>query len=96
VGRGGSCGVSALITAVHRSPNKLWRSNSIFNLWVRLISCCNYCPRFANSVLQSPNTEMVLDYSRVLVIHDIGADPDPTPFFSDFKDPKKILFFLII
>jgi hypothetical protein len=20
-------------TAVHRSPNKLWRSNSIFNLW---------------------------------------------------------------
>ncbi len=21
-------------TAVHRSPNKLWRSNSIFNLWV--------------------------------------------------------------
>jgi hypothetical protein len=22
-------------TAVHRSPNKLWRSNSIFNLWLK-------------------------------------------------------------
>jgi hypothetical protein len=32
-GGGGSCGVSANETAVHRSPNKLWRSNSIFNLW---------------------------------------------------------------
>jgi hypothetical protein len=30
---GGSCGVSALRTALHRSPNKLWRSNSIFYLW---------------------------------------------------------------
>jgi hypothetical protein len=25
-------------TAVHRSPNKLWRSNSIFNLWVTAIN----------------------------------------------------------
>ncbi len=34
-GVGGSCGVSAneYRTAVHRSPNKLWGSNSIFNLW---------------------------------------------------------------
>ncbi len=32
----GSCGVSAYKygTAVHRSPNKLWRSYSIFNLYV--------------------------------------------------------------
>jgi hypothetical protein len=32
---GGSCGVSAneYNSTVHRSPNKLWRSNSIFNLF---------------------------------------------------------------
>jgi hypothetical protein len=35
-GGGGGCGVSGVRpmgTAVHRSPNKLWRSNFIFNLW---------------------------------------------------------------
>jgi hypothetical protein len=30
---GGVTGSQPLNTAVHRSPNKLWRSNSIFNLW---------------------------------------------------------------
>jgi hypothetical protein len=43
-GRGGSSGVSASeYTAVHRSPNKLWRSNSIFNLWVWYIFCSVMC-----------------------------------------------------
>ncbi len=38
-GKGGSCGVSANeYTAVHRSPNKLLRSNSIFNLWGERLS----------------------------------------------------------
>ncbi len=33
--REGGVAVSHLMnTAVHRSPNKLWRSNSIFNLWL--------------------------------------------------------------
>ncbi len=32
-GCGVNCGASAISTAVHRSPKKLWRSNSIFNLW---------------------------------------------------------------
>ena len=32
-GGGESCGASAISTAVHRSLKKLWRSNSIFNLW---------------------------------------------------------------
>jgi hypothetical protein len=32
-GGGGMAGSQPTITAVHRSPNKLWRSNSIFNLW---------------------------------------------------------------
>ena len=41
-GEGGRCGVSAMSTAVHRSPNKLWRSNSIFNLW-----CSRTILRFA-------------------------------------------------
>jgi hypothetical protein len=26
-------------TAVHRRPNKLWRSNSIFNLWLNVLTC---------------------------------------------------------
>ncbi len=33
-GKGGVAGPQPMSTAVHRSPNKLWRSNSIFNLWV--------------------------------------------------------------
>ncbi len=32
-GRVGLLGSQPMSTAVHRSPNKLWRSNSIFNLW---------------------------------------------------------------
>ncbi len=31
-GAGGVAGFQPMSTAVHRSPNKLWRSNSIFNL----------------------------------------------------------------
>jgi hypothetical protein len=31
-GRGGVAGSQPMSTAVHRSPNNLWRSNSIFNL----------------------------------------------------------------
>jgi hypothetical protein len=31
----GSQPMSTAVT-VHRSPNKLWRSNSIFNLWVKV------------------------------------------------------------
>ncbi len=31
----GVAGSQPMSTAVHRSPNKLWRSNSIFNLWKR-------------------------------------------------------------
>jgi hypothetical protein len=27
-------GSQQMSTAVHRRPNKLWRSNSIFNLWM--------------------------------------------------------------
>ncbi len=32
-GGGGVTGYRQMSTAEHRSPNKLWRSNSIFNLW---------------------------------------------------------------
>ncbi len=36
-GRGGGvAGSQPISTAVHRSPNKLWRSNSIFNLWSQM------------------------------------------------------------
>jgi hypothetical protein len=33
-GRGGLAGSQRTNRAVHRSPNKLWRSNSIFSLWL--------------------------------------------------------------
>jgi hypothetical protein len=33
-GGGGVAGSQPMSTAVHRSPNKLWRSNAIFNLWM--------------------------------------------------------------
>jgi hypothetical protein len=33
---GGGAGSQPMSTAVHRSPIKLWRSNSIFNLWLEL------------------------------------------------------------
>ncbi len=33
VGRGGVAGSQPMSTAVYKSPNKFWRSNSIFNLW---------------------------------------------------------------
>ncbi len=36
-GGGGVAGSQPMSTAVHRSPNKLRRSNLIFNLWVRHI-----------------------------------------------------------
>jgi hypothetical protein len=36
-GRGEFQGLSLMSTAVQRSPNKLWISNSIFNLWVLLM-----------------------------------------------------------
>ncbi len=32
----GIAGSQPMSSAVHRSPNKLWRSNSIFNLWYQL------------------------------------------------------------
>ncbi len=32
-GEGGVAGSQPMSTAVHRSQNKLWRSNYIFNLW---------------------------------------------------------------
>jgi hypothetical protein len=34
-GEGGVAGSQPMSTAVHGSPNKPWRSNSIFNLWLR-------------------------------------------------------------
>ncbi len=33
MGGGGVAGSQPISTAVHNSTNKLWRSNSIFNLW---------------------------------------------------------------
>ncbi len=54
-GESGSCWVSAneyTSTAVHRSPNKLWRSNSILNLsfgLIKQVGLFNIWPMFAKS-----------------------------------------------
>ncbi len=36
-GRGGVAGSQPMSTAVHRSPNELWCSNFIINLWVKIL-----------------------------------------------------------
>ncbi len=40
-GRGGVAGSQPMSTAVHRSPKKLLRYNSIFNLWDNLLTIGN-------------------------------------------------------
>jgi hypothetical protein len=57
-GEGGVAGSQPMSTAVHRSPNKLWRSNSIFNLWGRDIPVwfqSTVCSVDANKVLEVPS-----------------------------------------
>ncbi len=47
-GRGG-CGVSANeYSCIHRSPNKLWRSNSLFYLWFTQRQVDRISPYFCN------------------------------------------------
>jgi hypothetical protein len=43
-GEGGDAGSQPMSTAVHRSLNKLWRSNSIFNLCFPLSRCLSMSP----------------------------------------------------
>ncbi len=45
-GRGRVLGSQPMSTAVHRSPNKLWRSNSIFNLWKKLQTAPTWAPEW--------------------------------------------------
>ncbi len=58
--KGGVAGSQPMSTAVHRSPNKLWRSNAIFNLWAQLIKILHmdriqYPRPPAPTFLTSPN-----------------------------------------
>jgi hypothetical protein len=41
----GVAGSRPMSAAVHRSPNKLWRSNSIFNLWIYLWDVAEWLER---------------------------------------------------
>jgi hypothetical protein len=54
-GEEGGCRVSAqpMRTAVHRSPNKLWRSNSIYNLWFTLLTS----PELPDVIHENPRDE---------------------------------------
>ncbi len=47
---GGVAGSQPMSTAVHRSPNKLWRSNSIFNLWPHGTTAKNSGPLLLHSL----------------------------------------------
>ncbi len=43
-GGGGVAGSQPISTALHRSPNKLWRSNLIFDLWQKgTVGICIWC-----------------------------------------------------
>jgi hypothetical protein len=52
-GEGGVAGSQPMSTgtAVHRSPNKLWRSNSIFNLWTERLGLGD-CPSKLSAFLK--------------------------------------------
>jgi hypothetical protein len=52
-GRGGVAGSQPLSTAVQRSPNKLWRSYSIFNLWVGLFLWIYFIDNYKDRVIIS-------------------------------------------
>jgi hypothetical protein len=59
-GRGGVAGSQPTSTAVQRSTNKLWRSNSIFNLWVIGITYCSsttLLPNIGKSTTFLPSTQ---------------------------------------
>ncbi len=78
-GQRGSCGVSAnsevsandneytVCTAVNRSPNKLWRSNSIFNLWCPWRPFLSYLTGspVPPSSLRGASTAVLVLYRRV-------------------------------
>ena len=51
--RGGCAGSQPMSTAVHRSPNKLWRSNSIYNLWFTLLTS----PELPDVIHENPRDE---------------------------------------
>jgi hypothetical protein len=54
VEKGGDAGPRPMSTAVHRSPNKLWRSNSIFNLCSRYNIFHNFFAYFFDIGLSQP------------------------------------------
>ncbi len=63
-GGGGVAGSQPMSTAVHRSPNKLWRYNSIFNLCLDIIksleiSTVSYTVQLAHVVVRCPKLGVV-------------------------------------
>ncbi len=70
-GRGGVGGSQPMSTAVIRSPNKLWRSNSIFNLWEvglckRPIHLC--CVQSTSANYSQRHSDNIYNFLRRLAI----------------------------
>jgi hypothetical protein len=75
-GGGGSCGTSAneYWYAVHRSPNKLWRSNSLLNLWVVLYSCTLYVVHVRlYSRMSYTTAKSLIFFPFTVLFHDVIA-----------------------
>jgi hypothetical protein len=76
-GEGGAedAGYQSMSTAVQRSPNKLWRSNSIFNLWLRL--------REMNGSVEWVREIIILGRYWVYWVYNVVAEPGCSSRFSN-------------
>jgi hypothetical protein len=79
-GEGGSCGLAGsqpMSTAVQRSPNKLWRSNSIFNQWQTALTI-SYKPRKS---MQSYVPDPLVFYPWIRIREKFFLIPNPYTVF---------------
>jgi hypothetical protein len=60
-GEGGVAGSQLMSRTVHRSPNKLWRSNSIFNLWSDRMGKLSLSVNFLSFFKMEINSEIIND-----------------------------------
>ncbi len=84
-GEGGVAESQPMSTAVHRSPDKLWRSKNIFNLWRNRTASnlCTFQPELVDLFTQLTNRKAVGLIRWVLYKHTVRAKTESSqPFFS--------------
>jgi hypothetical protein len=71
---GGRSGFLPMSTTVHRSPKKLWRSNSIFNFWFQPVSLTTHWHGYG---IESPVAKFIVPDWGYKVDSDIGLSQRP-------------------